>query len=126
MIGPIYSRVIGILAGWECVTLVTCGPAGPQISIVKCRAVDAALYLLVQRVSDHLFNLEQPGEVVLRAAGWEVRGQASILTEIPDALAHAPAGQRPRQPWEVWVAVRPARMQRLSEDGLSTLETIDW
>ncbi|MCC7207108.1 MAG: hypothetical protein IT323_07380 [Anaerolineae bacterium] len=88
--------------------------------------MDTTLYLLVQRVSDHLFNLEQPGEIVLRAAGWEVRGQASILAETPGALAHAPAGQRPRQPWEVWVEVRPVRMQRLGEDGLSTLETIDW
>lgn len=123
MIGHIRERIINTMATWERVTLVTCGPAGPQMSMAMCQAVGMTLYVLVQRASDHLYNLEQPREVVLRAAAWEARGIAQALPDMP-AIQALMTRCTPR-PWEAWIEVHPARLQRLSDDGLSVLETID-
>lgn len=116
------QRVAEMLSKRERVTLGTCGPAGPQVSVVPCRAAGAVLYLLLPRFSDHLFNLEQREEVVAITPEWELRGNARALAGSPEALGNwGETGCR----WEVVVEIQPARLQVFATDGWSYVETID-
>ncbi len=106
------------------VVLVTCGPAGVQAGEFPCEANDLALYLLVPRTSDHLFNLEHNSTVSLLSSGWELSGAASILpASAPGfdlSLVKDPVAQ-----WCVVVRIAPLRIQIKRADGWGNIETID-
>jgi hypothetical protein len=126
MIAHLRERVAQALSSVERVTFATCGPAGPQVSAVVCRSLGTTLYLLVQRASDHLFNLELVDEVMILTPKWELRGRARPLTHPPTAIAVAQnASELADHSWEVWIEVISVRLQFLTDDGQSTLETID-
>jgi hypothetical protein len=106
------------------VVFVTSGPAGVQAGEFPCEAKDLALYLLVPRTSDHLFNLEHNSTVSLLSAGWELSGAASILpagAPGPElGLLKDPAAQ-----WCLVVQIAPVRIQIKRAGGWGNVETID-
>ena len=106
------------------VVLATSGPAGVQAGEFPCEAKGLALYLLLPRTSDHLFNLEHNATASLLSAGWELNGKASFLEACaPDldlGLLKDPAAQ-----WCVLVRIDPLRIQIKREGGWGNIETID-
>src|SRR5512142_1802215 len=79
MLNYAHQQVAEALGKARIAILATSGPAGVQASEVLCEAQDLALYLLVPRTSDHLFNLEHNPNVTLLATGWELKGEARVL-----------------------------------------------
>ena len=106
------------------VILATSGPAGVQAGEFPCEAKGLALYLLVPRTSDHLFNLEHNATASLLSGGWELKGEATLLaTSAPGIdldLLKDPAAQ-----WCVLVRIDPVRIQIKREGGWGNIETID-
>ena len=111
------------------VILATSGPAGVQAGEFPCEAKGLTLYLLVPRTSDHLFNLEHNPTASLLSAGWELKGEASLLPickvaagapDIDLELLKDPAAQ-----WCVLVRIDPVRIQIKREGGWGNIETID-
>jgi hypothetical protein len=104
--------------------LVTSGPAGIQAGEFSCEAIDLALYLLVPKTSDHLFNLEHDSTVTLLTAGWELKGQSELVppgtSDLKLDLLLEPGAE-----WCVLVHVDPCRLQIRREAGWGNLETID-
>jgi hypothetical protein len=131
-----YARqhAIAALSLPDRVVLVTSGPAGVQAGEFPCEAKDLALYLLVPRTSDHLFNLEHNPTVSLLSAGWELKGEATLLatSRVPPA-GMAPGEQGfdlvllkdPAAQWCVLVRIDPVRIQIKREGGWGNIETID-
>jgi hypothetical protein len=110
MLTHLQQRVIDMLAKYDRVTFVTCGPAGPQASLVNCRSEGMALCLHVPMTSDHLFNLEHGEDAVALTEEWELRGEARVLSNTgPEAV----------------VEFRPARLQVFDADHINFVETID-
>ena len=104
--------------------LATSGPAGVQVSEVSCQAIDLDLYLLVPQTSDQLFNLEHDPAVTLLASGWELSGEAEILSgHTPDAGLELL--REPGAPWCALVRVYARRLQMRREGGWGGRETID-
>ncbi len=118
------QRTIEALKSYRKAVLATSGPAGLQASEFPCEALDLNLYLLVPQTSDHLFNLEHDSTVTLLTSGWELRGEAQIISpNAPDLeldLLRQPGAQ-----WSVLVRVTPWRLQFQREDGWGNIETID-
>ena len=118
------QRAIEGLRGHRKAVLATSGPAGVQASEFPCEAMDLNLYLLVPQTSDHLFNLEHASTVTLLTPGWELRGEAQIISPVaPDLeldLLREPGAQ-----WSVLVRVAPCRLQFPREEGWGNIETID-
>ena len=98
------------------------GPADIQAEVLPCQAVDLALYVLVPRTSDLLFNLESNGLVVATADTWQLRGIASLLRPggYPDQLAIARA---PEAAWGEIIVIHPTRLYLRTSGSQS--ETID-
>lgn len=118
------QRAIEALRNHRKVVLATSGPAGLRAGEFPCEAIDLDLYLLVPRTSDHLFNLEHNSTVALLTAGWELKGEAYILS--PDAsILELDLLQEPAAEWSALVRVDPCQMQIRKEDGWGNLETID-
>jgi hypothetical protein len=104
--------------------LATSGPAGLQAGEFPCEAVELNLYLLVPKTSDHLFNLEHDSSVTLLTAGWEVKGEAEVIS--PNALdLGLDLLREPGVEWCELVRVDPCRMQVRREGSWGNLETID-
>lgn len=118
------QRAIEALKIPRTAVLATSGPAGVQASELPCEAIDLVLYLLVPQTSDHLFNLEHEPTVTLLAAGWELRGQAQVISpNAPDLeldLLREPGAE-----WCVLVRVEPYQVQIRREAGWGNIETID-
>lgn len=85
MLDKLRADALNLIAGTPQCTLSTTGPAGVQASIVVCIVYDQCVYLLVPSTADHLFNLEQDGEMVLTTQLWHLRGIALALGG-PDGL----------------------------------------
>jgi hypothetical protein len=106
------------------VVLVTSGPAGVQAGEFPCEVKDLALYLLLPRTSDHLFNLEHNPTASLLSTGWELKGEATVLAAGPPGielgLLSDPAAQ-----WCVLVRIDPLCIQIKREGGWGNIETID-
>ena len=102
--------------------LSTHGAAGIQANIFSCEAVETALYLLVPRTSDHLFNLEHNPEVVVTTEVWQVRGVACIAAAIPTGLRLL---EQQDAAWCEVVSVCPSRIQIEPNEGVDHAETID-
>jgi hypothetical protein len=118
------------------VILVTSGPAGVQAGEFPCEAKDLVLYLLMPRTSDHLFNLEHNPTVSLLSAGWELKGEATLLVASSVAASTsmpadgAPAFdlvllKDPAAPWCVLLRIDPVCIQIKREGGWGNIETID-
>lgn len=92
------------------IVLSTVGPAEIQAESLPCEAVGLALYVLVARTSDLLFNLESNTLVVATADSWQMRGVARLPRpgERPDGLALA---RTPETEWCQLVEIRPTQMQ---------------
>jgi hypothetical protein len=123
MIEHLRQRVIKALAAYDRGMLITCGAAGPQASFTAYESVDTTVYVLLPRSSDHLFNLEQHPEVVMMTDFWELRGTGQLLTQRPERASASP--KRVQHDWEVWLEIRPVRLQLLGGDGTTRVETID-
>jgi hypothetical protein len=117
-------RVSEALSSASQVVLSTDGPAEIQAEALPCEGLDLALYVLVPRTSDLLFNLENNAQVVATADAWQVRGVALLLPPggYPDRLALA---RTPAAAWCEVVEIRPTRLLLRSSNGRSQDETID-
>jgi hypothetical protein len=109
------GRIEQYFKRYEMVILVTCGQAGPQVSKVPYQAQHLHLYLYVPRNADHLFNLETNPELVLFTPTWKLHGH-----RIAAGPFHV------SREWETVVKVQFNRLHILSEDGMTSLETIDF
>ena len=100
------------------------GPAYIQAEVLSCETIGLALYVLVPRTSDLLFNLESNTLVVATADTWQARGVARLLTpgEYPDRLAIA---STPAAVWCEVVEIRPTRLRLRPPGGQGEGETID-
>ncbi|MCL4465155.1 MAG: hypothetical protein M1358_14800 [Chloroflexi bacterium] len=124
MLRQLRQRASEALSTARQIVLSAGGPADIQAEVLPCEAVDLALYVLVPRTSDLLFNLESNTLVVATADTWQARGVARLLTpgEYPDRLALAGA---PEAEWCEVVEIRPTRLQVRPPDGQGQGETID-
>ncbi len=124
MIHQLRQRASEALSTVHQIVLSAGGPADIQAQVLPCEAVGLALYALVPRTSDLLFNLESNALVVATADTWQARGVARLLTarEYPDRLAIAGT---PEAEWCEVVEIRPTRLQLRPVDGQSQGETID-
>jgi len=104
------------------IVLSTGGPADIQAEVLPCESMGLALYVLVARTSDLLFNLESNTLVVATADTWQMRGVARLLRpgERPGGLALA---STPEAAWCQLVEIRPTRLQLRPRQGKR--ETID-
>ena len=104
------------------IVLSTNGPADIQAETLSCESIGLALYVLIARTSDLLFNLESNTLVVATADSWQMRGVARLLRpgERPDGLALATT---PEAAWCQLVEIRPTRLQLRPRQGKD--ETID-
>lgn len=109
------QRIESLLALYDRATLATCGQAGIQISSVPYRVQNMHLYLFIPHSSDHLFNLEREQALALLSPAWKLYGRGVITKEI--IAPHE---------WQVTTRVEPTRLHILSNDGHSTVETIDF
>jgi hypothetical protein len=118
------QRAIEALKIPRTVVLATSGPAGVQASEFPYEAKELALYLLVPRTSDHLFNLEHNCTATLLAAGWELKGETQIVATTPIGLDLNLLNE-PGAEWCVLVRVDPVRIQIRRAGGWGNIETID-
>jgi hypothetical protein len=117
-------RATETLEGAREVVVSTWGPADVQVERMACEGVGLALYVLVPRTSDLLFNLENHTSVVVTADTWQARGVARLLApgSHPDHLALA---SRPEAIWCQVAEIRPTRLHLYPSDGQASGETID-
>jgi hypothetical protein len=109
------ERIDRLFSQYSTVTLATCGAAGPQISRVSYRHQGLNLYLFVPHSADHLFNLETQPALVLLSPGWKLHGCGEIASEVAAPLA-----------WQMAVHIQPVCLHILSDNGDSSIETIDF
>lgn len=124
MLDHLRRRIIATIADTQEATLATFGPADLQASSVRCEARQTHLFVLVPRASDHLFNLESNSQVVITAAGWEMRGAAQVVPR----EAHHPElalSRASEAGWCVLVEVIPTRVQINTGSKNGSPETID-
>jgi hypothetical protein len=122
MLNHLRQRATETLSAAQRATLSTHGAAGIQANMFPCESADLALYLLVPRTSDHLFNLEQNPEVVVTTDIWQLRGVAGIAQECPAGLALL---HQPDAAWCEVVMIRPTRLQIAGSGAAGHAETID-
>lgn len=124
MLRQLRQRAIEALATARQIVLSAFGPADIQSEVLRCESVGLALYVLVPRTSDLLFNLESSPLVVATADTWQVRGAARLLTphEYPGGITIARA---PEAAWSEMVEIRPTRLQLRPPSGQAQGETID-
>jgi hypothetical protein len=118
------KRAIEVLGIPRKVVLATSGPAGLQAGEFPCEAAGLDLFLLVPNTSDHLFNLEHDSTVTLITTGWELNGEAQVVS--PETLDLEPELLRePGAEWCRLVRVCPYRIQIRREQGWGYLETLE-
>ena len=124
MLSILRQRASEALSTVSQVVLSAFGPADIQAEALSCEAVGLALYVLVPRTSDLLFNLEGGTLVMATADTWQVRGVARLLPlgEYPDRLAIA---RTPEAAWCEVAEIFPTRLTLRPPPGRSQGETID-
>lgn len=122
MLDKLRDRAAQILAETGVCTLATTGPAGLQVSTVRCAGRGTTLYLLVSDMSDHLFNLESEPEVAVTTETWRLRGAADIVKDSVDVFS------ADQSQWHTVIKVTPVRLHILpAKDGTANhAETIDF
>ncbi len=123
MIDHLRRCVCAALAPAQEILLATCCQAELQVSRLPGEGRDLALYLLVPRASDHLFNLEREPQVVVVTQAWELRGLARVLAPASRPRGLALCGREEAQ-WSELVAVQVQRLH-LYASGRRPAETID-
>lgn len=118
------ERVIKALKIPSRAVLGTTGPAGLLVGEFPCEAAELALYLLVPKTSDHLFNLEYNATVSLVTTVWELKGEAYILSS-NDLEIKLEIMEYPDIEWSKIVRVDPRQMHFRGRVGWGNLETID-
>ena len=111
------QRVKDLLAHHDSTTLATCGPAGPQISIVSMQVNGLYLTLFVPNTSDHLFNLASQTKLALLTTAWKLHGRSIVAPDESIAPPHS---------WQTVIRVEPVRLHVFSKDGRHCVETIDF
>ncbi len=125
MLNYAQKRTIDALRVPCSIVLATDGPAGLLAGEFPCESIGLILYLLIPKTSDHLFNLEKNSGVTLVAAGWELKGEAHIIS--PDTLdIQLHLLSKPVIEWSSLVLVRPKQMQFRRNEDWGNLETIDF
>ena len=105
--------------------MATSGPAGLQASEFPCEAIGVELYLLVPWTSDHLFNLAHDPTAALLTAGWELKGEAQLVS--PTSLSQELNLLRePGAEWCGLVRVCPDQIHIRRAKGWGYLETIEF
>jgi hypothetical protein len=122
MLGNLRQRAEMILAHSQRATLSTCGPADIQADEVPVVAQGVLLYVQLPSSSDHLYNLESSGAVVVSTPAYHLRGVGRVLP--PDETPPGSAEQLADSPWRVLVEIRPLRLQILDPSG-AWVETLD-
>jgi hypothetical protein len=122
MLDHLQRRIVETLAEAHAVTLATYGPASIQANVFPCEAHAGALYILVPRTSDHLFNIESNPAVVATTERWQVYGAAEALPMCPGGLA---LGGRPDAAWSAVIRLAPARLHIAPAGLAGCAETID-
>ncbi len=124
MLRQLRQRASEALSTARQVVLSTWGPADIQAESLACESVGLALYVLVPRTSDLLFNLESNKLVVATAETWQARGMTRLLRpgQCPEQLAIA---RTPEAAWCEVAEIRPTRLQLRPADGQGQGETID-
>jgi hypothetical protein len=122
MLAHLRRQVVQTIAGTRTVALSTSGPAGLQSSRLPCEASDIELYVLVPRVSDHLFNLETQPDVAVVNETWNLNGQARVVTR---AVCPSKLAQRPEAAWSDVIRIHPTRLTLLCKETGNPVETID-
>ena len=122
MLRQLRQRASEALSTARQIVLSAGGPADIQAETLRCEAVGLALYVLVARTSDLLFNLESDVLVVATSDSWQARGPARLvrLGEYPSELALA---RTPEAAWSEVVEIRPTRLRLQPPQGHG--ETID-
>ncbi|MHB1132479.1 MAG: hypothetical protein ACYC4L_08845 [Chloroflexota bacterium] len=118
------QRASEALATAHQIVLSSYGPAEIQAEVLPCEAVGLALYVLVPRTSDLLFNLETNDLVVATSDTWQARGVARLLLPA-DHLDHLTLAKTPAAAWSQLVEIRPTQMQLPPANGHGQGETID-
>ena len=124
MLAYLRQHVATTLAPAASATLATSGPAGLQADLFPCVARGTLLYLLLPCTSDQLLNLDSDSQVVVTAAGWQVRGRARVL-DSTDQPAIGLLMDEPGAPWSLVVEVHPTRVTIAQRQGWGAAETID-
>jgi hypothetical protein len=124
MLTYLRQHVATTLAPAHSATLATSGPAGLQADLFPCVACGTLLYLLLPCTSDQLLNLDNDPQVVVTAAGWQMRGRARVL-DSAEQLALGLLMDGPGAPWSLVVEVLPARVTIAQRQGWGAAETID-
>lgn len=124
MLRQLRHRASEVLATARQVVLSTWGPADIQAESLSCESVDLALYVLVPRSSDLLFNLENSTLVVATAENWQARGMTRLLRpgQCPEQLAIV---RTPEAAWCEVAEICPTRLQLRPTHGQGQGETID-
>ena len=124
MLQKLRQRASEALATARQIVLSSYGPADIQAEVLPCEALGLALYVLVPRTADLLFNLENNALVVATADTWQARGVARLLPPggHPDRLALA---RTPAAAWCEVVEIRPTRLHLRALNGQGQGETID-
>jgi len=122
MLHQLRQRASEALSTARQIVLSAGGPADIQAETLRCEAVGLALYVLVARTSDLLFNLEDNSLVVATADTWQARGPARLLPrgEYPTGLTLA---RTPEAEWCEVVEIRPTWLRLHPPQGRR--ETID-
>ncbi len=84
-----------------------------------------ALYILIPKTSDHLFNLEYDPTVALVTTDWELKGKAVVISTEGSSL-ELNLLKRLDVEWCRLVRVDPRQMQFHRKDGWGNFETIDF
>lgn len=124
MIEHLRQRVIEILSAAHTVTLSTYGEAGLQSTHLPCEALGIALYVLVPRTSDHLFNLETRKDVAVVDSTWNLKGSAQVVSS-HDYPSDFSLLRLPEAAWSTVIRICPSRLTIMRSDSGSPVETID-
>lgn len=124
MLDHLRQHITETVGSTRAATLATSGPADVQADLLPCEIMDLQLYLLVPRISDHLYNLEKGAEVVVSSQCWQVRGMARIVPReaCPSGLGLL---RHDSALWCEVVWVQPRRVQLNRSSGWGYRETID-
>jgi hypothetical protein len=124
MLSQLRQRAREVLSSTRQVVLSTDGPAEIQADSLRCEALGLAVYVLVPRASDLLFNLENTSLVVATADTWQARGSAHLLSraKYPEQLAIT---RMPEAAWSELVEIRITRLQLRPLNGQGSVETLD-
>jgi hypothetical protein len=118
------KHISTVFAAVQSATLATYGSAGLLAHRLPCIADGLCLVLLLPQTSDHLVNLATSPAVVVVTDEWLVRGNASIVFDIPYLLMSKFRTTTDKH-WSTLLKVRPVRIDIAQKQGWGAAETFD-